>query len=203
MDTFDPNIEPDSQEQMDAYLTWCADNFMRLSQSERRTYRTAIRCAAWLLIAATAQLHLDDEVEHDREPLLHQLAAYQQLARAIERQRQHADLTALMTLRASLDCWEPIGACASFLLDAAKAAVAAMLLIEAHPLVDLWDLSAPDAWALIEDGRESLAMINDYAEDLTYSHYAVRRDDQVTAKFTWQRVNNMHRHLGAPPASPN
>jgi hypothetical protein len=199
---FDPNVEPQTHEQADAYLNWCAENFVRLSMSEPRTYRNAIRCAAWLLVVATAQFHLDEDVEQDREALLEQIALYSRLARAIERQRDHIPIERLIVSRSTMDCWEPVGAYADHLLCAAKDALAALMLIETHPLLNLWDVECPDVWALLDHGADVLACIND-ADELTYADYAIRRNDAVVAQFTWQRANNLSRGMGGYPLSPN
>lgn len=202
MTDFDPNHEPKTQEQADAYVGWCADNFMRLSQGERRTYRTGVRCAHWLLVVSCALLHLDEDTEEDREALLEQLGMYSKLARALERQSHKLPIERLIMLRSSLDCWEPVGDYAVNLLDAAKYATSALMLIDLHPLVDLWELEAPDVWELLASAATELAVINT-ADDLSYADYAVRRHESVVAKFTWQRVNNISRRVNAPPISPN
>lgn len=199
---FDPNVEPETREDADAYVAWAAENFMRLSQSERRTYRTAVRCAHWLLVVAAAAFHLDDDVEVDRDALLEQLAMYSKLARAIERQRDRLPVEKLIVLRSSLDCWEPVGIWGSQLLAAARTAVSALMLIELHPLVDLWELECPDVWALLEEGAMQLAMINE-ADELEWQDYAIRPSESVTAKFTWQQVNNLSRRVGGGPLSAN
>lgn len=201
MDDFDPNVDPTDQDAADAYVDWCATNYERLSQGPARTYRSAVRCGAWLLAVASAQLHLDDEIEHDRQELLEQLASYAMIARAIERQREHYVVERLIVLRASLDCWEPTGEWGGHLLDAAKCAIAALVLIELAPLVDLWELSCPDAWALLDAGTQSLAQIN-LANELSFADFAVRPAEMTIARYTWQRVNNMVRHV-SPPLSEN
>lgn len=195
MTDFDPNIEPATQEQADAYVSWCGSNFVRLAGSGPWTYRTAVRCAHWLLVAALAQLHLDDRVQENRDALLEQLAGYQRLARVMERQRDHAPAERLIILRSSLDCWRPTGDWAGSLLNAGRDAVSTLLLIECYPLVDLWELHAPDAWALLDDGGEQLARIN-RAKSLTFHDFAVRPDDMVIARYTWQRAQNIARHVG-------
>lgn len=200
MSDFDPNHELDTQHQADAYVRWCAENLMRLCVDDVRTYRTGVRAAAWLLVCATAELHLDETWTRDREALLEQLVAYSQLARALERQREHLSVERLIVLRASLDCWEPAGALADQLLIAARTAVAALILIEVCPLVDLWDVAAHDVWALIEYGWVCLRVV-DHPE--TFADYAVRPDERVTARYTWQRANHLTRRIGADPLSPN
>ena len=195
MTDFDPNAEPSTQEEADAYVNWCAQNFMRASTNGSHTYRSALRCAHWLLVVAIAQLHLDDDWERDREALLEQLAAYQRLARVIERQRDHVPVERLILLRSSLDCWESVGEWSASLLHAGKNAVSALLLIEMYPLVDLWELPAPDAWALLDEGCQVLADIN-LADGLDFADYAIRPDDMVIARYTWQRANNIARHVG-------
>lgn len=203
MADFDPNVEPDTNEQADAYVNWCAENFMRLSQGAKRTYRTATRCSAWLFIVASAQLHLDESVTKDRDELLEQLAMYQRLGRAIERQRVRLRVESFILARGSLDCWEPVGAWAEGLLIAAKSAVAARILIETYPLVELWDVRCDDVWSLLETGREALARINE-ADELDFADYAVRPDEMVLARYTWQRANNIIRGAGLDSdVSPN
>lgn len=202
MTDFDPNDALDTQEQADAYISWCAENFMRLSQGEARTYRTAVRCAAWLLVVAVAPFHLSDDVERDRDALLEQLSNYSKLARAIERQEIKVPVEQLIVMRSSLDCWESVGTWAGHLLDAAKHALVTLTLIDFYPLIDLWDLAAPEAWTLLDAGSDYLAAINT-AFDLDYADYAVQPSEMVIAKYTWQRVNNLHRHMGAQPPSPN
>lgn len=203
MTAFDPNVDPETQEQADAYINWCADNFMRLSQGTARTYRTATRCSAWLFVVATAQLHLDEAVTENREELLENLALYQALGRAVERQRILPQIERFILLRGSLDCWEPVGAWASSLLIAAKNAIAARMLIHLYPLVELWDLPCDDVWSLLESGREALAVINE-AATLDFADYAVRPDEMVTAKYTWQRAHNIIRGAGLQSdVSPN
>jgi hypothetical protein len=200
---FDPNVEPESQEQADAYINWCAENFMRLSQGDVRTYRTATRCAPWLFIVASAQLHLDESVTDNREELLEQLALYQKLGRAMERQRVRLAIENFILLRGSLDCWEPVGVWSESLLIAAKGAISARLLIDAYPLVELWDVRCDDVWSLLEAGREALARIND-ADELSFADYAVRPDEMVMAKYTWQRAHNIIRGAGLhSDVSPN
>lgn len=202
MTDFDPNVEPETQAQADAYLNWCAENFVRLSRTAPRTYRKAVRCAAWLLVVAVAQLHLDDDVEQDRDALLEQIALYSQLARAIERQRDHIPIERLIVCRSTMDCWEPVGNYADRLLCAAKNALSALMLIETYPLVNLWSMECPDVWALLDDGANALAAINE-ADDLYFDDYAIRRNDEVVAQFTWQRANNISRKTGGYPLSPN
>lgn len=195
MPEFNPNDDLDSQEKADAYINWCADQFMRLSQGPRRTYRTAVRCAAWLFVVASAQLHLDEAVTEDREALLEQLGKYQQLGRAIERQVQHFPVEQWLVLRSSLDCWQPVGVWAPSLLIAARCAVGARILIETYPMVDLWDLGCEDVWTLLEGGREALAAING-ADELDFADYAVRPNEFVIGQFTWQRAHNLVRGAG-------
>lgn len=199
MSGFDPNVEPDTQEQADTYARWCADNFLRVLLKEPHTFRTAVRASSWLLVCAAAQFHLDDDYEPNREALLRQLASYSHIARALERQRQHFVIERLIILRSSLDCWEPAGRFAEQLLVAAKSAVTAMILIEVYPLVDLWDVECHDVWALLDFGYVNLGLI----EPESVADLAVRPDDDVIAKFTWQKLNNLTRHLGGPPMRPN
>lgn len=201
MSEFDPNVEPETQEQADAYVIWAAENFLRLSQGPQ-TYRTAVRCAHWLLLVSVASFHLDESVEDNREALLEQLAMYVKLARVIERQRDRLPVERLILLRSSLDCWEPVGTYGEELLAAARMAVAALMLIDLHPLVDLWDVACPDVWALLDEGAAQLSAIND-AEGLEWTDYSLRPNEMVIAKFTWMRVNNLSRRVGGGPLSAN
>lgn len=203
MTDFDPNDELDTQEQADAYVVWCAEQFMRLLESPKRTYRTGIRCAQWLFVISSAQLHLDEDVTENVGAMLEQLGMYSKLGRALERQRQHYPIERLIVLRSSLDCWEPVGEWSSNLLFAAKCAVSAMTLVGLHPLIDLWELRCPDVWALLDGGANALAAINDGKGPLTFADYAVRPNEATIAKFTWQKVNNLTRQMGMPPLSPN
>lgn len=151
---------------------------------------------------SVAQFHLESAVQVNREALLEQLVDYQRLARAIERQRDHIPAERLIVLRSSLDCWEPVGQFAILLLSAAKDAVSSLLLIELYPLIDLWEVHAPDAWALLDSGRELLASINLQPEP-GFDDYAIQPDERVIARYTWQRANNIARHVGARRLSEN
>lgn len=203
MTDFDPDAPLDTQEQADAYINWCAESFMALSQATPRTFRTAIRCAHWLLVVSMAQLHLVEEHEDDREAMLEQLAYYSQLARDLERQRERYAVERLIVLRSSLDCWEAVGSWAGFMLAAARCAISALMLIELHPLIDLWELECPDVWALLISGRDFLAEINAEDTEPTFEDFSIRPAEMAIAKFTWQKVNNLTRHWGVPPLSPN
>jgi hypothetical protein len=50
-------------------------------------------------------------------------------------------------------------------------------------------------WALLDAGCEQLASIN-LADDLSFDDYAIRPDEMVIARYTWQRANNIARHVG-------
>lgn len=205
MSEFDPNVEPETDEQYDAYVEWCAHNFMLLSEGIKRTFREALRCAHWLLVVAVYQMTLAEDSQ-DADALRHQIDRYQALARALERQVERFPVEQLIVLRSSLDCWEPVGQWASNVLAAAKCAVSALILIDVHPLVDLWDLEACDVWAMLEAGRDNLAAIEVWKGDgvlVDLADFAVRKDDLVTAKFTWQRANNIARHVGMQKLSGN
>jgi hypothetical protein len=203
MPDFDPNLDPQTQEEADAYVDWCATNFIRLTSSPDRTYRTALRCAAWLFVVAAAPLHLDDAIEQDRDALMTQLAAYSLIARAIERQRERFAVERLIITRSSLDCWEPAGEWAGHLLTAAKCAIGALVLIELHPLIELWELECPEVWALLDASSQLLAQINIAVEEPSFADFAVRRNELTIARFTWQRANNLVRHLGIVRLSEN
>lgn len=195
MSDYDPNVELESQDDADAYVNWCAEQFVRLATSGNRSYRTATRCSAWLFVVAIAQLHLDEEVCENRDELLESLSAYVGTARLMERQQVRIPVERLIIMRGSLDCWEAVGEWAAHLLDAAKCALAARLLIDFHPLVDLWEVEAPDAWALLETGMRTLAEIN-LSDGLTFGDYAVRPSEANVARYTWQRARNLTRNSG-------
>jgi hypothetical protein len=148
-----------------------------------------------MFVVGCAHLHLDEGVEQDADALREQLAKYNNLARAVERQRQRFNVERLIVTRSSLDCWEPVGQWSENLLVAIRNAVSALVLIELHPLVDLWSLPASDVWALLEDARNAMAVINE-ADSLSFQDYAIRRNDAVAAKFTWQRSMNLVRNAG-------
>lgn len=196
MTDFDPNDDLDTQEAADAYVNWCAEQFMRVWASGNRTYRSAWRSSAWLLVVACAQLHLDDDVEQDREALLEQLSKYQALARAIERQQISFPTEQFVVMRSSLDCWEATGCFAEPLLIAARCAISARVLIDLYPLADLWELDCEDVWTLLDNGRDRLAAISDSYSELQFADMAVCRNEPVVAKYTWQKVNNITRGAG-------
>lgn len=205
MTDFDPSIEPTTQEQADAYIRWCAENFNRVISSDQtpRTYRSGFRCAAWLMVVACAQIHLHDDVEDNRDVLLNNLAGHSKTARRIERQDPTIEVRDLIVCRSVLDCWAPSGEFAQNLLDAAKCANAALILHFVHPLEDLWDVDAPDMWSLILMGAEKLIEINGHDGPLEYDQYAVTPHAGVIDKMNWQKVNQITRHIGGPPMSAN
>lgn len=208
MSGFDPEDELDTQAQADAYVNWCAEQFVRVASARTFTYRTAIRASAWLFVVATAQLHLDDEVEDNRDEMVHQLLVNTQVARLMERQRQKLPIERLVVMRGGLDCWQPVGRFAGSLLRAAKCALAARILIEMHPLVDLWSVECTDVWVLLKAGGGELAAINtwlDHMSDgqLEVEDYAVKASADIAAKFTWQKLMNLSRGQGIPPPSMN
>lgn len=205
-DDFDPDADLDTQEQYDAYVRWCGDQFQRIVEDDStlQTYRTAIRAAAWLLVVAQAQIHLHDDIEDGRDMLLSQLSKSSQMARCYERQHGHVGLRDLIVGRSVLDCWEPSGQFAMNLLDAARHALSALILYEVQPLNDIFDELAPDMWSLILMGAESLTSISEYDGVIDYDDYAVVPNQRVIAKMNWQKVNAIVSSLpGAPPISPN
>src|SRR5205807_832931 len=98
------------------------------------------------------------------------------LARDIERQRETVGVRDLIVGRSVMDCWMPVGRFAGNLLNAAKCALSALILTEVHPLVDLWDVQAPDAWGLVLVGVEELQKISLDEGPLEYDDYAVVPD---------------------------
>lgn len=207
-DSFNPEPEAESQEQADHYVRWCAHHFNRVTGDEEtpRTYRTGKRAASWLLVVATAQLHLHDDVDIYRDVYMRNLSGHVTLARRIERQRPDVGLRDLIVGRSVLDCWLPEGRFSVNLLDAAKCAISALVAIEVHPLVDLWDVDAPDIWALIMYGGIELSNIAEEAgdEQIEYDDYAVKPHIGVIDKMNWQKVNNIASSIpGTPPLSAN
>lgn len=196
MQDFDPNDPLDTQEQADAYVNWCAEQFVRVHGGEKRTYRVAWRASAWLLVVSCAQLHLHDEHEENRDALLEQLSKYQSLARAFERQSQRLPTEQLVLMRGSLDCWEPVGCFAGALLGAARCAIAARVLMDLYPLADLWEVRCDDVWALLDVGHAYLAAINQSYSELEFEDLAIRPNEETIAKYTWQRANNITRKAG-------
>jgi hypothetical protein len=209
MTDFDPGAEPETQEDADNYVRWCAENFNRVVSSDDtlRTYRTGFRCAAWLLVVSVAQLHLHDDVDQHREIMMNNLAGHMKVARRAERQDETLGVRDLIVSRSVLDCWTPEGEYAMNLLDAAKCACAALILQYVHPLEDLWDVDAPDVWSLILMGGQKLGDINDAVKErdygLSYDDYAVVPNTGIIDKMNWQKVNLITRQLGGPPMSAN
>lgn len=204
-DDFDPNHDPSTQDEYNAYIRWCAVQFNRVvgDGDTPRTHRTAFRTAAWLYVVSTAQLHLDDVIEDNRETYMRNLAGSATLARRIEREDPDVGLRDLMVSRSVLDCWLPEGQFSSNLLDAAKCAVSALTLKEVHLLEDLWDVDAPDTWSLILMGAQSLAAINEHEHELSFADYSVLPNASVIDKMNWQKANKVAGLLGGPPISPN
>jgi hypothetical protein len=209
MTDFDPGAEPETQEDADNYVRWCAENFNRVVSSDDtlRTYRTGFRCAAWLLVVSVAQLHLHDDVDQHREVMMNNLAGHMKVARRAERQDETLSVRDLIVSRSVLDCWTPEGEYAMNLLDAAKCACAALILQYVHPLEDLWDVDAPDVWSLILMGGQKLGDINEAVAErdygLSYDDYAVVPNTAIIDKMNWQKVNQITRQLGGPPMSAN
>jgi hypothetical protein len=209
MTDFDPGAEPETQEDADNYVRWCAENFNRVVSSDDtlRTYRTGFRCAAWLLVVSVAQLHLHDDVDQHREIMMNNLAGHMKVARRAERQDETLSVRDLIVSRSVLDCWTPEGEYAMNLLDAAKCACAALILQYVHPLEDLWDVDAPDVWSLILMGGQKLGDINEAVAErdygLSYDDYAVVPNTAIIDKMNWQKVNLITRQLGGPPMSAN
>lgn len=209
MTDFDPSKEPETQEDADNYVRWCAENFNRVTSNDEtlRTYRSGFRCAAWLLVVSVAQIHLHDDVDQGREILMTNLAGHSKVARRVERQNESVNIRDLVVSRSVLDCWTPEGRFAGRLLDAAKCACAALILQHVHPLENLWDVDAPDVWNLILMGGAALVEINELMADdefeLSYDDYAVVPNTSVIDKMNWQKVNQITRHLGGPPMSAN
>jgi hypothetical protein len=195
-DDFNPEPEPESQEQYDDYVRWCAVQVNRVAVNDEtpRTHRTAFRAAAWLYVVSTAQIHLDEDVTESRDTYLKNLGGLSRLARRVERQRPDVGLRDLVVSRSVLDCWTPSGQFADRLLGAAKCAISALILKEVHPLEDLWDVDAPDTWSLILMGAAALVEINEYDGVPNAS---------VIDKMNWQKANNFSRQVGAPPMNPN
>jgi hypothetical protein len=200
---FDPSIEPETQDQADAYVRWCAAHFdASSSPTTRRCAPTAPASAAppGCSSSRSRRLHLHDDVDQYREIMMTNLAGHMKVARRTERQDPESlTVRDLIICRSVLDCWTPQGDFAMNLLDAAKCACAALVLQYVHPLEDLWDVDAPDVWSLILMGGQKLADINDAlrrarrrARATTTTPWS--RTVSVIDKMNWQKVNQIARH---------
>jgi hypothetical protein len=203
--TFDPNAELVTQEDHDAYVQWCAAQLLAAADEPAvapRVYATAMRAASWLWVVAQAQIHLDDDVEDQRDGHQQNLAKLFARARLVERAAGDVKFSELLTARIALDCFEPVGQYAHLLLDAARLAIDALELIFIYPPIDKWDLYCPGPWSLIFSGAVMLEEIND-EHPLTFADYSVRPSPGMVGKVTWDAANRVAQRAGAPPISPN
>lgn len=198
---FDPETHPESKEEWDAYIQWCANELMLFvhNPDTPRSYRTAYTCAAKLLVICGAQLRLEPSVA-DYEVRAINLAGLVTAGRAFERTLPGACIKKAILARAVLDCWEPVGASAPELLEAAKDAASALLIIMAHPLENPWELDAPDAWSLVLLGVAALERIPTPPSPFDYT---ITVNKTVTDLMYFQKASNISRAMGGGDVSPN
>lgn len=207
MTDFDPNHDPETEAEANAYINWCAQSFNHMVTDETpETWATARQAAGWLWVWAQALQHLDSGVE-DHEAMLRNMATLNSYARQFERRSQFLTLNHIRVARSMLDAWEPVGEYARPLLAACKCATSALLLCIAHPLEELSDMEAPDGWALVLMGGGYLEPITRDERELTPEHFAIRPSEDVVNKMQDQRVRNMADRFAGPDAgtmfSPN
>lgn len=209
MTDFDPDAPLDDKASYDAYVNWCADQFVDCIHGVDRLdavpHGRTYRAATLLLVRAVAPIGLDDDCDKDREQHLENLAKGARLARDTERGLPHVSIKDWLIGRSVLDCYAPTGRFAGNNLDAAKCALASIILTEAHPLVDLAEVHAPDAWALVLYGYDRLVEITEAEsqEALGPWDFTVMPNSAVIDRMHWQKVNNAAAQMGAPPFSPN
>lgn len=205
--SFDPDVEPATQDQVDAYIQWCAAQLVAAADEgpgeTPRIYATAMQAASWLWVIAQARLHLHDAVVEHRENHQRNLAALFTRARQVERAKGDIDFSQLLAARVALDCFAPIGRYAPALLEAAKMAVDALTLIFVYPPVDKWSMHCPGSWSLVLCGTVLLEEINEHEMPLTYEDYSVAPAPEMTGKIVWDAANRAAQIVGAPPPSPN
>lgn len=201
---FDPEHDPETQEEANRYVRWCGHAYEGLiASTERPTYKEARVAAAMLWVVSVSQLHLDDAITGaPRSPLLGNLARLVEHARGYERGRE-TNPHWLSVARGVLDLMDPVGPMAELVLDAAKCAVSATILIAAHPPVeDLWVLPAKDVWVLCATGGFYLDEIPEDPER-TYQDFAITFSERTLDAMNWQRAQNITSQAGAPPLSQN
>ncbi len=203
-ESFDPDHDPETQEEANRYVRWCVLALEGIiTTTEAPTYLEAHMAAGVLWVASTAALHLDEALVDERRPaLLSNLARLTEHGRLYERGRS-INARSLTVARGVLGLLEPVGARAGLLLNAARCAVAATILIAAQPMEDIWSLPAPDVWALCVAGD---AFLNEIAESpgvLTVEDFAVGFTQSTIDRLNWQRARSITDAAGAPPPSPN
>lgn len=197
--SFNPQQPIRTEEDKWAYAAWCHDRLrVSIDNDETiRSYRNAFDAAAKLWVTAAVPLCL-----HPDEPKVHRanLAGLWLRARCVERMHTHVKVSDVMVARAVVDCFKPVGRWAPWLVEAAKCAIAAVILIHTTVLSEPWELDAPDVWALVLYGDTMLATI---PGDTSHEEFTVRVDQSVVDKMMLQNVNQLSRSIGAPPISPN
>lgn len=196
--TFDPDKQPQTVEDFNAYVAWCGAEFERLSQDDDDTYLTACQGAAKVLVVCAAQMHvLPDNPRQDE--LLRNIGNLNAMARKFERQTQ-MNVDDHLVCRATLDCWEAVGEQAFRLLVAARLASNVMLAIAIHPLADMFDLPATDMWVMLGAAN---GLLEDIPSDAGWEDFAVDYLPEVVDRMQWQKVNAILRSRGLPPAGRN
>lgn len=203
-ENFDPNHEPQDQDEANRYVQWCAIALQGLiSGTEHANYADGRMAAGVLWVAAAAPLHLDEACSEESQPnLLRNLSRLSEHGRMYER-GVPVDPHSLTVARGVLGLLEPVGARSALLLNAARCAVAATILIAAQPMEDIWTLAAPDVWALCVMGDAYLNEIAEAEGELTAEDFAVGFSQVTIDKLNWQRARNIADSAGAPPPSPN
>jgi hypothetical protein len=201
MIAYDPEIDPVSKEEWDAYIQWCADELLLFIHNDHtpRSFRTAFTCAAKLLVVAGSQLHLEPSTP-EFEVRSRNLAALVTTGRAFERARPEAIAQRAILARSVLDCWAPVGKSAPDLLEAAKDATSALIIVMSHPLENPWDLDAPDVWSLVLLGFAAIERIPAPPDPVDYT---VTVNTTVTDRMHLQKANGIVRSMGGNDLSSN
>lgn len=208
--SFDPDADPRTQADHDAYVQWCARELLAAGdegpEMTPRVYATALIAASKLWVVAQAQLHLDDAVTEHRESYQLNLAEMFIRARKVERAKGDVRTGDLLAARVALDCFMPVGRHAETLLEASKVAIEALLLVLVYPLANKWDIQCPAAWALILVGCVLLEEIKDEDDDhgpLVYADYAVAPTPAMSERIAWNAAHRTAQQMGADAPSPN
>lgn len=202
--SFDPDDPLLTKADHDAYVRWCAEQLVAVADESPdvtpHIYGTAMKAAAWLWVVAQAQMHLDDDVEDQREQHQQNLGGLFTRAREVERAKGDVRFKNLLGARIALDCFQPVGRYGGTLLEAAKLAIEALVLVFVYPPIDKWDLPAPASWALVLCGA---VLLEEITEPLSFSDYSVRPSPGMIGKITWDAANRASFAAGAHFPSPN
>lgn len=188
MTDFDPDAPINSQEEADAYVTFCIDQVVTLCNNDEtpRTYRLGARAAAALWVSAVAPLQLKLGIENYEDHLTN-LAKLSSRARCVERSHDHVRLADLHTARGVIECFKAVGAHAQALIDATKCAITALVVANSTILKASADRDAPDVWALVLMG---LGAVRGIPGGITYAEFVVDIDHDAVMRMQTQRVND-------------